>query len=69
MKPVTAPMTMTGIRSVCPPNSPSSRASVNGIGIYMVYKGIQSVVYALSGRRKSRTYNPTTATTSVEHGE
>ena len=32
MKPITAPMTMTGIRSVCPPNSPSSRASVNGIG-------------------------------------
>ena len=32
MKPVTAPMTMTGIRSVCPPNRPSSRASVNGIG-------------------------------------
>jgi hypothetical protein len=32
MKPVTAPMTITGIRSVCPPNSPSKRASVKGIG-------------------------------------
>ncbi|HEY7572533.1 MAG TPA: hypothetical protein VH796_14295 [Nitrososphaeraceae archaeon] len=32
MKPITAPMTMTGMRSVCPPNSPSSRASVKGIG-------------------------------------
>ena len=32
MKPITAPMTMTGIRSVCPPNNPSKRASVKGIG-------------------------------------
>ena len=32
MKPITAPITMTGIRSVCPPNSPSKRASVKGIG-------------------------------------
>jgi hypothetical protein len=32
MKPVTAPMTITGKRSVCPPNSPSKRDIVNGSG-------------------------------------
>jgi hypothetical protein len=32
MKPVTAPITMTGIRSVCPSNNPSKRANVKGIG-------------------------------------
>ena len=32
MKPVTAPMTVTGKRSVCPPKSPSRRAMVNGRG-------------------------------------
>ena len=31
-KPVTAPMTVTGKRSVCPPKSPSRRAMVNGRG-------------------------------------
>ena len=32
MKPVTAPMTMTGIRSLCPPNNPNRRAIVKGAG-------------------------------------
>ena len=32
MNPETAPMTMTGIRSVCPPNSPSKMAIVKGSG-------------------------------------
>ena len=32
MKPVTAPITMTGIRSVCPPNNPSRRAIDKGSG-------------------------------------
>ena len=32
MKPVTAPMAITGKRSVCPPMSPSKRVMVNGRG-------------------------------------
>lgn len=32
MKPVTAPMAITGKRSVCPPISPSKRVMVNGRG-------------------------------------
>ena len=32
MKPVTAPMTITGKRSVCPPRNPNKRAIVNGYG-------------------------------------
>ena len=31
-KPVTAPMAITGNRSVCPPSSPSSRVTVKGMG-------------------------------------